>query len=707
MAACCRSRRSLFASIAALSLVCYYVGSSVLWADIGKKDSDSNVSSSKLGQEGQIAHGGQEAADSDQSFRDVKCTGAKCDKYMKLLGLAKSGERSGTTKQYCKYLSPRLGANAQSGAPSANDIASLQTCRDATSLERLVSVVDDAVTVARPSAADPVLRCELDAVRRGEDDNSVTYERTALLDSAGAATAASLKGADFHRLTCHVDANSNQVNLNEEKSFVRYFAHINRNEEAVKDARDATCKNCLGYNVLILGVDALSRSNFQQYLPHTMDYLTTKMDAVILRGYTTVGQSNGGTLIPMLTGQHESELPEARRGKIDSHYTDEFDIIWKEYERNGYATLFAEDEPDRSTFNAYYHGFEMEPTNHYMRPFWLAAAKGMPGSRSASESKYCLGARMRHQLAFDYVADFFDEYKDLKKFAFLHHNGLSSDDTSHVRHMDFDLGRLLLSLRDKGHLEKTVVIVMSDHGSKDGKPSAGPKQRVDARSPMLLISLPPAFRKQYETQASSVEANAGRLTTPYDVHATLRDLLDSRRLKRDGGAAAATAAARGTSLFADVALNRTCASAAVDPHWCTCADHRQLPADDGRSRRAAEAVVDAVNSATERHRQQCAPLSVQRVLECQWLVLNEQADAYEERTGKALDDGASPFDESYLQLAVVTSPSSAVFEATVLHDRLKGTFTLTAAGAIRVSAVPEASRHCLDDPAAMHYCECR
>lgn len=61
------------------------------------------------------------------------------------------------------------------------------------------------------------------------------------------------------------------------------------------------------------------------------------------------------------------------------------DMIWTEYDNDGYVTLYAEDSPKTNTFNTRFHGFEMPPTTHYMRPFWLAV------DQDKQSDGYCVG----------------------------------------------------------------------------------------------------------------------------------------------------------------------------------------------------------------------------------------------------------------------------------------------------------------------------
>jgi len=92
-----------------------------------------------------------------------------------------------------------------------------------------------------------------------------------------------------------------------------------------------------------------------------------------------------------------------------------------------------------------------------------------------------------------------------------------------------------------------------------------------------------------------VNAEAGRLVTAFDVHATLVDMtrLGGDRLPR------------AVSLLNEVREDRTCPDADIAPHWCACLSWRRLAVDSVPVQRAAQRVVDAINAITAPHRSRC------------------------------------------------------------------------------------------------------
>lgn len=148
----------------------------------------------------------------------------------------------------------------------------------------------------------------------------------------------------------------------------------------------------------MFGFDSLSKNAFIRKLPKTYEYLTHKLHGDVLQGYNIVGDGTPQALIPILTGFTELELPETRRRIADSNFVNVYPMIWQKYQKMGYVTAFNEDLPDVGTFSYRLNGFNEQPTNHYMRPFYLAVK-----SEVGHYKRLCLGDRPRHQIMIDYT----------------------------------------------------------------------------------------------------------------------------------------------------------------------------------------------------------------------------------------------------------------------------------------------------------------
>lgn len=128
----------------------------------------------------------------------------------------------------------------------------------------------------------------------------------------------------------------------------------------------------------MFGIDSMSRMTWMRNLPKTYEYFTKHLEGIVLEGYNIVGMryvmvkmlenlnpvrrminrktvlpyrcfqiTGDGTpqaLLPILTGQTEVELPEARRGKPNAKNIDGHPWIFKDFQKIGYATQYAEED---------------------------------------------------------------------------------------------------------------------------------------------------------------------------------------------------------------------------------------------------------------------------------------------------------------------------------------------------------------------------
>lgn len=157
-------------------------------------------------------------------------------------------------------------------------------------------------------------------------------------------------------------------------------------------------KKELPFNVIMFGLDSLSRNAFIRKLPNTYKYMTDKLNADILQLYNIVGDGTPQALTPLLTGFTELELPEVRKRIKDSGFVNLYPFIFYDYARNGYVTAFNEDLPKVGTFSYRLNGFQQQPTTHYMRPFYLAFESEINRHKSL-----CVRDKTRHQVMLDYT----------------------------------------------------------------------------------------------------------------------------------------------------------------------------------------------------------------------------------------------------------------------------------------------------------------
>lgn len=219
-------------------------------------------------------------------------------------------------------------------------------------------------------------------------------------------------------------------------------------------------KTALGYNVLMFGFDSVSRMSWIRMLPKSYEYMVRE-GFVILKGYNIVGDGTPQALLPILTGKKETELYEARRGFPNARHVDDFPWIWKEFKNAGYVTQWAEDMQSIGTFQMRLLGFKQQPVDHYMRLFYLEAEKYYSRFR-----KLCLGSLSRHENMINWIKEFYTVYESNPKFSFIFHSEASHNYNNPLSLLDDDIKNFLIYLKKSGIMKNTVLLFMSDHGSR-------------------------------------------------------------------------------------------------------------------------------------------------------------------------------------------------------------------------------------------------
>lgn len=465
----------------------------------------------------------------------------------------------------------------------------------------------------------------------------------------------------------------NYFEFEEEADFDQLFVQVNAQSEVferIAQKRKSRIK-LKKMNVLMFGLDSMSHLSYQRKLPKTYKYLQ-ELGAVIMNGYNIVGDATTAALIPMLTGKTEMELPEARKNIWDSDVVDVYPLVWKKFKEQGYVTMFGEDEPSIGVFNLRLNGFRDQPTDHYMRPFWQALwdtelRRGSP--------RFCTGKVPNHMYLLNYMKDFFTKYHNVSKFAFMFGSELTHWDNNPGEYMDEDFVELLTFLKNDGHLENTVLIVFADHGARYSKVRYTVQGKMEERLPMMSLTFPKWFRAKHPKLFRNLKENADKLTTPFDIHETLLDILDLRRseslpkLKR-----------RGISLLQQVPPERTCYDADIQVHWCTCLKQLELDAQDKYVQKSITALVSFINKKTKRLRKLCAELRFVKLHYAYLLVPNEKVLMFLHSSDD--DNRVANFtsnikvDHAHFQITIETVPNHGLYESTVQVNMTSGEYTV-------------------------------
>uniref|UniRef100_A0A0L8FM57 Uncharacterized protein n=2 Tax=Octopus bimaculoides TaxID=37653 RepID=A0A0L8FM57_OCTBM len=448
--------------------------------------------------------------------------------------------------------------------------------------------------------------------------------------------------------------------------------------------------NKLSLNILLIGVDSVSRLNFIRQMPLTRQFLL-KHGAFEMFGYNKVADNTFPNMVPFLTGQYVEDLLEP--SKSASKPFDKHDIIWKHYNKSGYVTMFAEDLPSGAMFNYLRYGFKKQPTDHYFRPFALA----MDEQRSFwSNNLFCFGNRMEAAVVLQYTYDFIRVYKDKPYFSLTFITRVSHDDMNEAGRADLEYLRILEKSYSQNLLNNTILFFFSDHGIRFGSFRKTYVGRLEERLPAMYILPPEWFRDKFPTLWNNLKVNTHRLTTPFDIYETLQDILNiEKAAERSKSNEIDYKNLKRISLFKKVPLNRSCEAATIKPHWCTCHVFTPVAVDDNIVIKVTNYLVNYINNMTLNSKNLCARLKLQKIKNAEFSGMNDEVLSF-------LVKGIQTYKD--YRVIMQTLPGEGLFEGSVRYYRDKKQLSLL--GQIsRINRYGHQS-DCIHDSLLRKYCYC-
>ncbi|KAJ1531002.1 hypothetical protein ONE63_005834 [Megalurothrips usitatus] len=430
-------------------------------------------------------------------------------------------------------------------------------------------------------------------------------------------------------------------------------------------------------SILVVGADSVSRSNLLRQMPRTVQVLK-EIGAIDMLGYNKVEDNTFPNLVAVLAGLSVPELRK-RCWPVASRPFDDCPLIWKRFEALGYRTAYGEDEPWMGIFNYIKNGFAQQPVHYYMRPYARLLLKEV-GSHLEFNCHLCTGARFQLQALLDYAARF-ARLAAGPLFGLFWGVSLTHDQLNTPQLADPLYAGWLRAAREDGVLDKSVVVFLSDHGIRWGDIRETYQGRLEERLPFLMIALPRWLRERYPSAVANLRRNSRRLVTPYDLHATLEDLMDLSRLeqssvrerselltrlqsgKQPPAPAQPRRLPRSISMFLVAPETRSCEDAGIEPHWCTCYASTPVPTNNSLARRAAAFVVRRINAMLSGFRQ-CARLSLDALLDARRQLGRSELDG--SGRGRSAPSSAKRMSKvTDYSLLLRTKPGGALFEATV------------------------------------------
>lgn len=537
------------------------------------------------------------------------------------------------------------------------------------------------------------IQCVYNIIERYEDDDHILYQ------PARKVTFPMDIAADFFRVSCSDESGSIYTNLH---------AHVASKKVSIK----SNIRRQTQYNVYIFGIDSVSRLNGIRMLPKTYKYLTDVLGAFDFQGYTKVGDNTFPNMVPLLTGMHPyanpMELP-----FVDPLYDfyDSYPLIWKRFSQAGYMTMFAEDQPLLGTFNYLSKGFNIQPTDHYMRPFWLSIDDSYPVDKFLSplllmlenrkvqlgkSSTLCFGNLPKHVILMKYYEYFIKEYAHLPRFAYSWLTELGHSHLNIIQLADDDFVKFIKGLNAENHFNDSFFIFMSDHGHRFDSIRSTLIGRIEERMPLLLMTIPKNFKNKYVLATKNLQQNTKRLTSPYDMHQTLKDIISFSFMGEDKP----NYTNKGISLFKPIPEERTCADAGISENYCTCYKSKSVNITTNIIRRMGMFIVSEINKLLS-PKSRCHKLNLNSIKSAHKKIPPTNLIEYSIFFGSK--HVTTEIDSGVYTVVIETRPGKGLFEATVDYEK---NFALRILGSIsRINRYGDQS-FCIKDRFLRLYCFC-
>lgn len=383
-------------------------------------------------------------------------------------------------------------------------------------------------------------------------------------------------------------------------AIIRLKAKVKR--KLKKSSKDKT-------SVFLMGIDSISRLNLIRGMPETYNHLESS-GWFEMRGFNKIGDNTFPNLMAILTGQNETLTDEICNWR-EVGELDKCSFIWNDFNAANYVTAYAEDEIEINTFNYYETGFIKQPTDYYLRPFALGAEDNLKIKRK-NDRIMCLGYQHYADYVYKYGLDFARRFKDEPSFGLFWTNSFSHEDLSMSSAMDTRVLFYLEELQNQGVLNNSIVIFFSDHGMRFGPIRKSFIGWLEERLPFFYIWLPENFKAEHPNIVKNLQINRDRLSSPFDVHVTLKHILQLSGGYSDEYVPSAASCPDCRSLFTELPLERSCADAGVSKHWCTCVEFQEIDKTSSVVKQAVTHVIKEINSELSLY-PKCAKLKLKDV----------------------------------------------------------------------------------------------
>ncbi|KAH8281819.1 hypothetical protein KR054_003155, partial [Drosophila jambulina] len=461
---------------------------------------------------------------------------------------------------------------------------------------------------------------------------------------------------------CHALWNTSLVLQRDAFSFVQ-------NPRNRYEGTNAT-RNASKPSVFIFGIDSMSRMNFRRTMPLTSKFVHQE-GWYEMEGYNSVTDK---------TPWKEQLFCDPRKPPCPNDLT----LLWEHFRSAGYLTAYAEDVTSGH--------LGMGSVDFNLHPFLVVIEKVF---KTVSKFGYCLGRRRSFSYVFDFAKQLIQRYVlklPMPLFGVFWTSSFTQNDFRGGRNLDKLFVRYLEEFQKFGLFKSSIVVLVSDRGSRHGPLVDHPSGFLEERLPMLHIYLPRWYRRIHPTKVKALQLNRNRLSSSCDLSLGVRQLIEEAH----PGIGLNESTFKCQSILKELPRVRSCDDASIPANSCACKLFLRVPIGDSIAK-IAHVVVHRMNKYLKR-------LNVEK--KCHLMELNQVLKAERQlHFGRQGEIVPSPSGLETFHLMFTTKPYGTRF-CSMVQSNKDNTFVTTQLKMITRLGPLSNDSYCVKDEMAKKFCIC-
>jgi hypothetical protein len=389
----------------------------------------------------------------------------------------------------------------------------------------------------------------------------------------------------------------------------------------------------------------------------------------------------------------------------NASFVNVYPFVWNQYRDQGYVTGYSEDRLEYGIWTLRLKGFLQTPTDHFLSPFYhMEATKALLYRKTT----HCIRNQTSFELFLSYIEQFWLSYPMNKKFFFAFFKQYTHDGYASGSLLDLSLLNFLKRFSNEDEYRKTILILMTDHGARFSAARQTSQGKLEERLPFMSFVFPKLFHKKYPQAIQTLQRNIPRLTTPFDIHATLLSLINMKNVDYTNDYSVKN---RSISLFNLIPAQRTCDDLDLEAHWCTCLQWNNIDVHDIRVKHAVHNIIQFINQQLLTVKDKlCHKIELAKVSSAQMYEPNRALLTFSDsmdidgRIPKYNDNNTAMI---FYQITFETKPNQAIYEATTQYSNLTRSFITDLNHVSRLNAY-KSSASCIEKSYShlRKFCDC-